>query len=73
MYRISRNGQVPIVDVDAVEAIKPAIRSSEPGRYHVDAISAEPLPSGYTSRRSGIGIKLGDGSVVVELDQWLAL
>jgi hypothetical protein len=37
MYRISRNGQEPIVDVDQVdvdqvEAIEPAIRSCEPGR-----------------------------------------
>jgi hypothetical protein len=45
MYRISRNGQEPIVDVDQVEAIEPAIRSSEPGRYHVDEIRADPLPS----------------------------
>ena len=29
MIRISRNGQEPIVDVDQVEAIKPAIRLSE--------------------------------------------
>ena len=40
MYRISRNGHEPIIDVDQVEAIEPAIRSSEPGRYHVDEISA---------------------------------
>jgi hypothetical protein len=39
MLRISRNGQEPIIDVDQVEAIEPAIRSSEPGRYHVDEIS----------------------------------
>jgi hypothetical protein len=30
MYRISRNGHEPIVDVDQVEAIEPAICSSEP-------------------------------------------
>ena len=33
MYRISRNGQEPIVDVDQVEGIEPAIGASEPGRY----------------------------------------
>jgi hypothetical protein len=32
-----------IVDVDQVEAIEPAIRSSDPGRYHVDEIAADPL------------------------------
>jgi hypothetical protein len=34
-YRISRNGQESIIDVDEVEAIEPVIRSREPGRYHV--------------------------------------
>ena len=45
IYRISRNGHLPIVDVDQVEAIKPAISSNEPDRYHVYEISADPLPS----------------------------
>jgi hypothetical protein len=49
--------------VDQVEAIEPAIRSSEPGRYHVDEISADPLQGGRTSRRWGIGIKRTDGTV----------
>jgi len=51
MYRISGNGQEPIVDVDLVEAIEPVMRSNKPGRYHVGEISSEPLPSGHTSRR----------------------
>jgi hypothetical protein len=55
MYRIRRNGQEPITDVDQVEAIEPAIRSSEPSRYHVGEIIADPLPSGDTSRRCGSG------------------
>ena len=72
MFRVSRNGQEPIIDVDQVEAIEPAIRSSEPGRYQVDEISAEPLPSGHTSRRWGVGIKRADGSVALEPDPWEA-
>ena len=56
MYRISRNGQEPVIDVDQVEAIEPAIRSSEPGCYHVDEISADPLPSGHTARHWGVSI-----------------
>ncbi len=32
LFRISHDGQEPIIDVDHVEAIEPAIRSSEPGR-----------------------------------------
>lgn len=51
MNRISQNGQGPIVDVDQVKAIEPSIRSNEPGRYQIDEISADPLPSGHTSRR----------------------
>jgi hypothetical protein len=48
MYRISQNGQEPIIDVDTVDQIEPAIRSIEPGRYRVDGISADLLPSGRT-------------------------
>jgi hypothetical protein len=70
MYCISRKGQKPIVDVDHVEAIEPAIRSGETARYHVDAMSAYRLPSGHTSRRWRIGIKRPDGSVELEPDPW---
>jgi hypothetical protein len=37
-----------------------------PGRYHVDEISADPLPSGHTSRRWGAVITVLDGSVELE-------
>ncbi len=70
MFRISRNEQEPIIYLAQVEAIEPAIRSSEPGRYHVDEISADPLPSGHTSRRWGVGIKPPEGSVVIKPDPW---
>ena len=70
MFRISRAGQEPIIDVDALDQLEPAIRASKPGRYHVDEIGADPLPSGHTSRRFGVGIKRGDGSVVREPDPW---
>ncbi len=72
MFRISQNGQQPIIDVHQVEAIEPAIRSSEPGRYHVDEISADPLPSGHTSRRWGVGIKRTDGTTALDPDPWIA-
>jgi hypothetical protein len=70
MFRTSRDGQEPMVDVDQVEAIEPAIRSSEPGRYHVDEISRDPLPSGHTSRRWGVGIKRHNGTIALEPDPW---
>jgi hypothetical protein len=55
--RISRPGREPITDVDSVEAVEGVIRDGGPGCYHVDEISAEPLPSGHTSRRWGTAIK----------------
>jgi hypothetical protein len=72
MFRISRDGQEPVVDVDHVEQLEPAVRSSPPGRYHIDEISADPLPSGHTSRRWGVGIRRPDGSVEPEPDPWEA-
>jgi hypothetical protein len=70
MFRTSQNGQEPIIDVDSVDEIEPAIRSSAPGRYHVDQIERDPLPSGHTSRRRGIGIERADGTVVLDPDPW---
>jgi hypothetical protein len=65
MFRISTS-QHNGADVAQVDEIEPAIRAAKPGRYHVDEISADPLPSGHTSRRWGVGIKTPDGSVVFE-------
>ena len=59
-----------VVDVDQVEAIEPAIRSSKPGKYHVDQIERDPLPSGHTSRRWGVAINHPDGRVILEPDPW---
>ena len=70
MFRISRAGQERIINVDSVEKLAPEIHAPPPGRYHVDEISAVPLPSGHTSRRWGVGIKRADGSVVVKPDPW---
>jgi hypothetical protein len=70
MYRISRKGQDEIIDVESVEQIERAIRTAHPGRYHVDEISATPLPSGHTARRWGVGFKYADESVVLEPDPW---
>jgi hypothetical protein len=71
MFRISKDLNT-IIDVAQVDQIEPALRVLKPGRYHVDEISAESLPSGHASRRWGIGIKNADGSVVIERDSWEA-
>ena len=39
-------------------------------RVEVDEISADPLPSGHTSRRWGVGLKRVDGTVALEPDLW---
>jgi hypothetical protein len=70
IYRISRHGHEPITDVGSVEAVEETIRASEPGRYHVDEIATEPLPSGHTSRRWGTAVKQADGGVAIEPDPW---
>jgi hypothetical protein len=70
MFRISRDGSVHIIDVDQVEGLEAEIRASKPGKYHVDEIIANRLPSGHTSRRWGVAIKFQNGSVELEPDPW---
>jgi hypothetical protein len=50
IYHISRPDRRSITDVGSVEAIEKAIRSGEPGRYHIDQISSEPMALDPTSR-----------------------
>ncbi len=70
MFRIKNSRSDKFVDVDTAEAIEPVIRSNQPGRYHIDEIRADPLPSRRTSRRWGVGIKWADGTVAIEPDPW---
>jgi hypothetical protein len=72
MYRISQNGQEPIIDVAQVQAIGPALRLSPPGRYHVDEHSADPFRgSKHVARAWGRVIHRQDGTVVTEAHPWL--
>jgi hypothetical protein len=48
------------------------VSSNTDWQNHVDEIEREPLPSGHTSRRWGVGLKMPDGSVVIERDPWQA-
>ena len=72
MLRISRPDSEQITNVQSVEQAEPAIQSTPPGRYHVNELSADPLPSGHTSRRWGVAIRQPDGSVDLEPDPWEA-
>jgi hypothetical protein len=61
MFRISRGESG--FDADTLERVQEMLRNGRPGRYHVDEISADPLPSGHKSRRWGVLIKRADGSL----------
>jgi hypothetical protein len=69
MFRISKDTNT-VIDVEQVDEFEPAIRASNAGSYHLDEITADPLPSGHTSRRWGIAIRRPDGSVDLEPDPW---
>jgi hypothetical protein len=70
MFRISAGADCPIIDVETAAQIGRVIRPMKPGRYHIDEITEDPLPSGSTSRHWGVVIKRADGSVVFEHDAW---
>jgi hypothetical protein len=56
--------------VQDVADIVTAIRAVKPGRYHVDGIAVDLLPSGRIVRHWGVVIERADGSVVFEPDEW---
>ena len=70
MFRISNDTNWPIVKVEDVADIVTAIRAAKPGRYHVDEMTVDLLPSGRIVRHWGVVIKRADGSVVFEPDEW---
>jgi hypothetical protein len=52
MYRLVDSKGELLADADTIEYVKGLLGDLEPGRYTVDEISAQPLPSGH---------KRGDG------------
>jgi hypothetical protein len=69
MFRVSRDETIG-GDADTNDSAREIVRQQEPGRYRIDEISRDPLPSGHTSRRWRVGIKKADGSVMLEPDPW---
>jgi hypothetical protein len=69
IYRICQPGREPITDVDSVESVGRAIRNREPGRFHVDEISTEPLQSWHMSRQWGVEEERPDGTVALPSDR----
>ena len=68
VIRISPIGQEPVVDLDTVEEVEPAIRCATRGNYLIEEIRPAPQRSDYTSRHWGVAVKRADGSV--GLDPW---
>lgn len=70
MFRVSQNERELVVDITTADEIERAIRARKAGKYHVDEISADPLPSGHNSRHWGVAIERPDGPVEIQADPW---
>jgi hypothetical protein len=57
-------------DAGSIERLKTILSHLDTGRYVVDEIATDPLPSGHTARRWGVMLKLADGTIVEEPDPW---
>ena len=69
-YRlVDSNGEM-LSDADSIEYLKGILGHLDAGRYTVDEIASEPLPSGHTARRWGVLLKLDDGTIIEEPDPW---
>jgi hypothetical protein len=69
MFRVRHRGE-GIDDADTIQCARGIVRSQSPGRYDVDEIRAEPLPSGHTSRQWDRLILHPDGRVELEPRPW---
>lgn len=70
ILRVNNPDGDPIGTAESDEGVERLLEDLPPGRYHIDEISADPLPSGHTSRRWGIGFKYGDWSLAIDRDSW---
>ena len=52
MFRASHECD-SIDDADTIEGTRKIVRGQPPGRYDVDELRAEPVPSGHTGRSWG--------------------
>ena len=72
LFRIvDRDGEM-LPDADNLDGVIKIVRNPSTGHYHVDEISADPLPSGHTARRCGFAIRHNDGRVLLDPDPWEA-
>jgi hypothetical protein len=69
-YRLVDSKGEMLSDADTIEYLKGILGHLDAGRYTVDEIASEPLPSGHTARRWGVLLKLDDGTIIEEPDPW---
>ena len=69
-YRLIDSTGEMLSDADTIEYLKGILDHLDAGRYTVDEIASEPLPSGHTARRWGVLLKLDDGTIIEEPDPW---
>ena len=69
MLRVGHRGK-GIVDAESIEGAREIVRGQPPGRYDVDEIRSEPLPSGHSSRSWGRMVRPPDGRVEDEARPW---
>jgi hypothetical protein len=59
-----------LADAESLDAVIEIVRCAPLGRYHVDEISADRLPSGNTARRWGSATRHDDVRVILDPDPW---
>jgi hypothetical protein len=52
MFRVSQDDLIG--DADTIDEVREIVRQQPAGRYHIDEMSVDPLPSGHTARRWGV-------------------
>jgi hypothetical protein len=70
ILRVNGADADPVGTADSPDGTRSIVTGLDSGRYYVDDISADPLPSGHTSRRWAVRIKLADGTVIIDPDAW---
>jgi hypothetical protein len=65
ILRVNNPDGEPIGTALSIHSVELFFEGVPPGRYHIDEISHDPLPSGHTSRRWGIAVKRNDSSVSI--------
>jgi hypothetical protein len=69
-YRLIDSKGEMLSDADTIGYLNGILSHLDPGRYTVDEIATDPLPSGHTARRWGVMLKLDDGTIIEEPDTW---